>query len=337
MANLTMLDLVALQRNDILTGLVEDVTTYAPEFSRIPVVTRPGTWYEIVRRVTLGTAAFRVINTGATTIKSTYKKEVKQMFFVDVPINVDEAILKADDKSSGDVWTHEAQGALQAALILLGAQVWYGTSNDANGFAGVRSQLAGVVGAQDAPTASATTSAYLLWMNGVDGCHFDVGENGAVALNPPMRQQVTVASPGSGTAFFWVSNLSCWVGFNVISSLGSSGGGSTWAVSGIATTPIAAGKMAAPLSDAVAAQLVANIPLVRRQGLCWFMNRTSFFTLQATRSAINWGTTGTLSLNPIGTLFPSTSTGAGAWAPVPNALEGYPIVVTDSITNTETN
>src|SRR5574340_165957 len=117
MAMLTMFDLLALQRDDILTGLVEDVTTYAPEFSRIPVVKRPGTWYEIVRRTALGTAAFRNVNNGATPIKSSYKKEVKQMFFIDVPINVDEAILKADDKSTGDAWTHEAQGALQSALI----------------------------------------------------------------------------------------------------------------------------------------------------------------------------------------------------------------------------
>jgi len=75
---LTMFDLVALQRDDVLTGLVEDVTTYAPEFSRIPVVKRPGTWYEIVRRVALGTAAFRQVNNGAASIKSTYKKEVKE-------------------------------------------------------------------------------------------------------------------------------------------------------------------------------------------------------------------------------------------------------------------
>src|SRR5487761_552857 len=127
MALITLFDLLSLQRNDVLTGLVEDWTTYAPENSRIPVITRPGQWYEIVRRTALGVAAFRAVNGGALSLKSQYKKEVKEMFLLDVPITVDEAIIMADDKSTGDVWTHESQMALQAALITLGAQTWYGT------------------------------------------------------------------------------------------------------------------------------------------------------------------------------------------------------------------
>jgi hypothetical protein len=324
MAVLTLFDLITLQRNDILTGLVEDVTTYAPEFSRIPVVTRPGTWYEVVRRTALGTAAFRQVNGGATAIKSQYKKEVKGMFFVDVPINVDEAILKADDKSTGDVYTHEAQGALQAALILLGAQTWYGTSNDANGFAGVRAQCAGSVGAGGTTT---STSAYLLWINGPWGCRFDVGENGAVNLPPPMRQQIA-APVGTGNIFAWVSNLSCWVGFNVISANSTNGGGATWAVTGI-TTHQTTNVYDQALTDRIAAQLISNIPLVRRQGLCWFMNRTSYFLLQQSRSTFN-PTTG-------GMFVPGAGDGRPGWAPPPNMLEGYPLVVTDSVVNTESN
>lgn len=325
MAMLTMFDLVTLQRNDILTGLVEDVTTYAPEFSRIPVETRPGTWYEVVRRTALGAAAFRVINNGTSPIKSQYKKELKEMFFIDVPINVDEAILKGDDKSTGDLWTHEAQGALQASLILIGAQTFYGTSQDANGFAGVRAQLAGAISATSTAIGGApaqSTSAYLLWLNGPWGCHFDVGEQGSISLPPPMRQQITASSPGTGTLFAWVSNLSCWIGFNVISANSTNGGGSTWAVSGI-TTHQTGGAYDMALTDKVAAQLISNIPLVRRQGLCWFLNRTSQFLLQQSRSAINQQVAG--------------ATGAPAWSPPPNLLEGYPLVVTDSITNTETN
>jgi hypothetical protein len=326
MAMLTLFDLLALQRDDILTGLVEDVTTYAPEFSRIPVVKRPGTWYEIVRRTALGTAAFRQVNNGATPIKSSYKKEVKQMFFIDVPINVDEAILKADDKSTGDAWTHEAQGALQAALITLGAQTFYGTSNDANGFAGVRAQSAGSVGVGGTTN---STSAYLLWLNGPWGCHFDVGENGEVALPPPIRQQITAPAIGAtGTIFAWVSNLSCWVGFNVISANSTAGGGATWAVTGI-TTHQTTNVYDQALTDSSAALLVSNIPLVRRQGLVWFVNRTSYFLLQQSRSAFNPST---------GAMFiPGDSTGRPGWAPPANLLEGYPLVVSDSIVNTESN
>lgn len=325
MAMLTMFDLIALQRNDVLTGLVEDVTTYAPEFSRIPVVKRPGTWYEVVRRTALGTAAFRNVNNGATPIKSQYKKEVKEMFFMDVPINVDEAILKGDDKSTGDAWMHESQGALQAALITIGAQTFYGTSNDANGFAGVRAQCAGSIGAGGT---SSSTSAYLLWLNGPWGCHYDVGENGEVALPPPIRQQISAVSPGTGTLFAWVSNLACWIGFNVISASSTNGGGATWAVTGI-TTHQTSSVYDQALTDRTAAQLISNIPLVRRQGLVWFMNRTSYFLLQQSRSAFN-PSTGAMAI-------PGGPAGTPGWAPRPNQLEGYDIVVTDSIVNTESN
>ncbi len=310
--NITLFDLITLQRNDILTGLVEDVTTYAPEFAQIPIVTRPGHYYEIVKRTALPTAAFRTVNNGTTASKSAYKKEVKEMFFLDSPINMDEAALKADDKSSGDIWMHESQGVLQASLITLGTQVWYGTSADANGFAGVRAQLAG---SGSAGGGTNSTSAYLLWLNQW-GCRFDVGENGQIALPPPMRQQISAASPGSGTLFAWVSNLSCWVGFSVMSNF------STWAVTGI-TPHVTSNAFDQALTDAGAAQLISNIPLVRRQGLTWFMNRTSYFLLQQSRTAINLQVAG--------------STGQPAWSPPPNLLEGYPIVVTDSIVNTENN
>lgn len=325
MSMLTLFDLVSLQRNDILTGLVEDVTTYAPEFAHIPVVTRPGQWYEVVRRTALGTASFRIVNNGTTPIKSQYKKEIKEMFFVDVPINVDEAILKADDKSTGDVWTHEAQGALQAALILIGGQTFYGTSNDANGFSGVRAQCAGSIGAGGT---TSSTSAYLMWLSGPWGCRYDVGENGAINLNPPVRQQITAPSPGSGTLFAWVSNLSCWIGFNVISANSTSGGGATWAVTGI-TTHQTSSVYDQALTDRIAAQLISNIPLVRRQGLVWFMNRTSHFLLQQSRSTFN-PTTGSMN-------YPAGATGQPGWGVPPNMLEGYPIVVTDSITSSESN
>lgn len=306
MANLTLYDLVTLQRNDPLTGLVEDVTTYAPEFSTIPVVTRAGTSYDIVRRTALPASGFRAINNGVTAGKSAFKKETKEMFFLDTPINVDEAIIKGQDGTAGDVLSIESQGALQSSIITIGAQFYYGTSNQANGFPGVRSQLSGVITAGGTTN---STSAYLLWLN-PQGVHFDVGRDGEIAMPPFTRQQVAAPSPGTGNYFAWVSNISCYIGCAVISTW------SVWAVVGVDSTH--------KLTDAIAAQLVQLIPLNRRQGLTWFMNRTAQFTLQSSRSSI-------------GNQPASDRNGTPAWPPPPIDLAGYPIVVTDSITNTESN
>lgn len=306
---LTLWDLVTLQRNDALVGLIEDVTTYAPEFSSIPVVKRPGTYYETVRRTQLPTVAFRNINTGINPSRSLYKKELKELYFLDAQIIVDEAIVKGDDASTGSVLQHEAQGALQSAVITIGTQTWYGTTSPgvASGFQGLRSQLSGVI---TAGGTTSSTSAYLIWMN-PQGVHYDVGNDGEIAMKPWWMQKTLPPGGTSGQDIIaWISNISSYIGLAVHSAY------SVWAVVGIDASH--------KWTDIIASQLVALIPLNRRQGLCWFCNRTAFQTLQASRSSL--------------TAQPATADNAGpAWSPPPRACEGYPIIVTDSLTNSESN
>lgn len=307
---LSLWELATLQRNDVFTGLVEDVTTYAPEFSMIPVVRRTGTWYTIVRRTALPASGFRAINNGVNAGKSTFKKEIKEMFFLDSQIEVDEAVYKGQDGTAGDILSIESQGALQQTVITIGAQFYYGTSSSATGaaqgFPGMRSQLSGVI------TAGATTnssSAYLLWLN-PQGVHFDVGNDGEFAMAPFFRQRVSAPAAGAtGSLFAWVSNISCFIGASVISTW------SVWAVVGIDATH--------KLTDTIAAQLISLIPLNRRQGLVWFMNPQTYYGLQSSRTSIG---------NQ-----PSNGDGAPAWSTPPEKCNGYPIIQTNSITNTESN
>lgn len=319
MANLSLLDLFTLQRNDPLTGLVEDVTTAAPEMDVFSAVPRAGTFYEVVRRTALPTVSFRNVNAGTVTTKSTYKKEVKEMFLLDGLINVDEAILKGDDKSAGDVWTLEAAGVLRSAMIILGAQVYYGTSADAKGFVGLRSQLSGSVVAGGTTN---STTAYLVWMDPKAGVRFDVGRDGAINMPPPMRQQLADPNDSTKSLFYWVSNLSCFIGLNVISDK------SVWGVTGI-TAHQTSNANDQGLNDYLASSLIANIPMVRRTNLRWFMNRLAHATLQQSRTTIN-----------VASGYSTQSAGPGgtpAWAPPPESCAGYPITVTDSLTNTESN
>ncbi len=306
MAVLTLYDLYTLQRNDPVTGLVEDVTTAAPEYMTIPAVPRAGIFYYVGRRTALPTAAFRNVNAGTTPSKSSYKKEIKEMFFLEAVINMDEAIELGDDKSLGDVWMNEAAGANRAALITLGAQVYYGTSADAKGFAGVRAQLSGNIAAGGS---TSSTSAYLLWMDQKHGVRFDVGNNGSINMRPPVRQQIADPNDSTKNLFAWVGNLSMFIGMAVVSDK------ATWAVTGIDSSH--------KLTDTLAAQLISNIPVARRDNLRWFFNRSSAYFLQSGRTSI-----GNQPAGPAGQV---------AWSPQPTLLEGYPITMTDSITNTESN
>lgn len=306
------MELVTLQRNDPITGLVEDVTTYAPEFSTFPVTTRAGTYYELAVRTALPASQFRAVNNGVAPSKSSFKKYLKEMFYLDTIIDVDEAIYKGDDRSTGDILAHEAQGALQSSIITIGAQIFYGTSNSTYGFAGLRTQLSGSVAAGGTTN---STSAYLLWFNEW-GVSLDVGREGEIAMNPFMRQQISASDVGAGATnklFAWVSNISMFIGLSVKSSY------SVYAITGITQA-----SSSQYWTDSLGAQLIALIPLNRRNGLCWYANRLAFSTLQRSRTVTLFGQGG---------MRPDQDT----IAEPPTKSNGFPIVQTDSITNTESN
>lgn len=317
--NLSLYDLFALQRDDTVVGLIEDVTTLAPEFNVISARSRSGTWYEIVRRTALPSAGFRNANAGVARGKSSYRKDLKEMFLLDAPINMDEAIVLGSDNSVGDSWTLEAQGAMRQAMITLGAQFYYGRSADAKGFYGLRDQMALAIAAGGTTN---TTSAYLCWMD-PQGVAFDVGNGGTLSMRPPFRQQIADPADSTKTFFAWVSNLSCWIGLTVGSDK------SVFAVSGIdsGSTNV--------LTDAVAQSLIALIPVARRNNLRWFLNRTAQYSLQKSRTTVNvsgaWNGGATFSTQA------ADAGGRPAWSPLPDNLCGYPITLTDSITNTESN
>lgn len=320
MANTSLYTLAILDRADAYTGLVEDVTTLAPEFDIIPAHKRSGTWYKIGKRTSLPTAQFRTVNSGIAGSASGYKAEVKEMFFLDTRIQMDEAVEMADQGNLGALWQLEAEGAMRSASILIGAQTWYGTSADSNGFAGVRSQLSFTTAA----TTGTSTSAYLLWIDEQHGCRYDVGMDGQFAISPPFRQQVNDAS--SNSYFAYVGNLKAWIGYNQMSNL------SAFAVTGITST------LQYWMKDDLGAQLLAQIPVARRQNLRWFMNRSCESYLQRSRSTVNVG------INPAGTTSGNLASyqaagadGRPAFSPLPNQCVGYPITLTDSILNTETN
>jgi hypothetical protein len=294
-----------------LVGLIEDVTTYAPEFSVVPAITRPGTVYRVTRRTDLPASAFRAVNDAATLGKSAFKQELKEMFFLDTTLQVDEAAVLADDGSAGDFLTQEAQAALQAATITIGKQMYYGTTADAKGFVGLQTQSVGKW-----PTGGTTnsTSAYLVWLN-PQGVQFVVGKNGNISLPAWARQAVTPTT--TTQKFCWVSNLSGFIGLQVGSAA------AVWRVSGITA--------AAPLTDARGAGLLSKVPLSRRNGLRWFMNRMAAYTLAASRASLGFAapTSGGSPTQQIGPMWPFMN--------IPEQLAGVPITVTDSLVDTETN
>lgn len=303
MSNLTFLDLAARTGSDAIIGLIEDVTTSAPEFRSVLARPLPGTSYKLTRRTALPSPAFRDANPGSlASSKSSYVQDLKQMYFLDCPLEVDEMIVKGDSRDIGDLLSDEAAGALEAAFNVLGSQFYYGTAADEKGFAGLESQLS--VDSVFAGGTTSTTSAYLVDIS-MQGVHFVVGNDGEIALPDWMKQKVS-----NGNMAF-VSNLSSFIGLNV---------GHTNAVYRVRGVNAASNK----LTDAKGAELMSKVPgrIAAKGTLRWFMNRTAAYSLQLSRSAVGQVDAG--------------SRGMPAFAPFPTELGGVPIVITDSLLDTET-
>lgn len=315
MANLTLLDLAARSGSDALTGLIEDVTTVSPEMAIIPAVPRAGTSYKITRRTALPATAFRDINEGSIPVKSTYTQELKEMYFVDTQLEVDEAIVKADDRSLGDILADEASGAVRSAGLHLGEQVYAGTTNDSKGFTGLKAIINGASDLEITAGGSGgdCTSAYLVWLDN-QGVHFDVGNMGSMELKPWMLQQIIKSGSGASAKklMAYVSNLSFFIGLAVGSDK-----------SAFRIKLIDEDSSSNYLTDAKGAELIRKVPLNRRNNLRWFMNRTAAYTLQLSRSAL--------------TNQPAGGGGGPAFAPMPTELGGFPITITDSIPDNESD
>jgi hypothetical protein len=301
--SLTLLDLAARTGSDAIVGLIEDVTTSAPEFRNVLARPMPGTSYKLTRRTALPTPAFRDANPASlASSSSAYVQDLKQMYFLDCPLEVDEMIIKGDSRDIGDLLSDEAAGALEAAFNVLGRQFYYGTAADAKGFAGLQSQLS--IDSVFAGGTTSTTSAYLVDIS-LQGVHFVVGNDGAIELPDWMKQKVSTGNMA------FVSNLSSFIGLNV---------GNKDAVYRVRGVNAGANK----LTDAKGAELLSKVPgrIAAKGTLRWFLNRTAAYSLQLSRSAVGQVDAG--------------ASGLPAFAPFPTELGGVPIIVTDSLLDTET-
>lgn len=306
MPALTLLDVAKRTGNDSIIGVIEEVTTYAPEVRSFPARPKAGTSYKLFQRTGLPSGSFRDANAGTPLVKSTGAQKLAQMFFFDCQLQVDEAVQKADDGSLGDLLADESLAATEGSMITLGNQVWYGANATDKGFDGLKNFITAEVDASG--SGGAYSSAYLVWLDpSYKGVYFDVGNDGQMDFGEWMKQQITDAADSARRYMAWVNNMSFYLGLNIGSDK------SVWRAKKLTT--------AAPLTDAIGAELLSKVPVARRGSLRWFMNPTAAFQLQKSRSSI-----GNQKSNSAG----------DAWAPQPTELAGIPIIITDSLSNAET-
>ncbi len=310
----TLLDIAKLRYNDKVVGLIEENLASAPEVANFPMRTIKGTSFLTVKRTNFPTTGFRTANSGITKSKSEFAQALVQCFIFGGAIEIDKAVADANEDGPAAFEMTEASGVMKSALINLGKQVWYGVTNDALGFPGIKAitpKDASVSPAIiDAAGTTATTASSLYAVKyGEQNAQLILGENGRLEL-PPFQDQALYDSLGKMYPGR-VSNLSAWTGLAVNNKN---------CVGRICNLTEDSGK---GLTDAQIAKLLALFP-VGFVPDAFYCSRRSRRQLQVSRTVV---------LNAQG-----SSRVSGAVenvAPVPTEAFGIPIIATDSILNTD--
>lgn len=298
MAQETLLGIAQLNNNDKIVGLIEENLTYAPELQVFPARTIRGTSYRTAIRQTYPDVAFRNANEGQTPGVSKYINKMVECFILSSNVIVDKAVARAYEDGEAAYQALEASGVVKQAMIELGSQIFDGVSVDAKGFPGLRAIVDSSLTLDAGGTTAATGSSVYGVKFGSDAVQLIFGSGTSFELSAFTDQTISnVASH--------VADLTAWVGMQAVNK------------NSILRLKDATADSGKGVTDALLAQLLSQAPVGMKPNY-WFMSRRSAFQLQSSRSS-----TANADSQPLN------------FAPLPSESNGIPIIVTDSITNTE--
>ena len=308
--NLTLLDLAKLNGADPIVGLIEEVATASPEVTIIPARTIRGTSYKTVIRNSRPAVGFRAANEGTDATKSNFTERLVECFILSARVEVDKAVARGYEDGPEAIQAIEAAGVMRAALSTVGSQTIYGTAAGAKGFFGLQEMVTSfgtdlVVDAGG--TTNSTASSVYAIKAGTTGVQYVYG-NGTTFDLSAFREGDAVDANSKRYAAF-ISDLTAWIGFQCVNK---------YAVGRL--KDITAAEAGARLTDAKIAELLSKFPVGERPTHL-LMSRRSAYQLQISRTM-----TASTKQEAFTGILPGT----------PTESFGIPIIITDSIGDTET-
>jgi hypothetical protein len=307
--NLTLLDLAKLNGADPIVGLIEEVATSSPEVTLIPARTIRGTSYKTVIRNSQPSVAFRAANEGTNASKSNFTERLVEAYILSARVEVDKAVARGYEDGPEAIQAIEALGVMRAALSTVGTQTIYGVAASSKGFTGLQELVTGfgseLIVDAGGTTAGTGSSVYAI-KAGNTGVQYVYG-NGTTFDLSAFREGDAVDADSKRYAAF-IADLTAWIGFQCVNK---------YAVGRLKDATADSGK---GVTDAKLAELLSKFPVGERPTHL-LMSRRSAFQLQVSRNTT-----------------PSTKQEAftGILPGVPTESFGIPIIITDSIVDTET-
>jgi hypothetical protein len=198
----TLLDIAKANGSDAAVGLIEEVMTYSPEVSLGAARTIKGLSYKTLVRTNLPTAAFRNANEGVAATKSTWENRVVECFTLNPRWECDKAVADRYEDGAQAFIALEADGIMRAAMLTLGSQFYYGTSNDAKGFPGLLAAYDATNMVVDAGGTTASTGSSVWGVKwGPKAVQWVYGTDGQLSVSDVSEQRVLDASNNPYTAY----------------------------------------------------------------------------------------------------------------------------------------
>lgn len=318
MAMQTLLDIMKINASEGLSEVIDEAARLVPEVSgqtvidgqivKIPGVadarTITGTQYKTLVRTALPTTQFRNVNEGITPSASTYENRLVECFVLNCRYQADVAAAKANADGEDALLAEEAVAQLTSASMLLGKQFYYGTGTggDAKGHPGLLASVDSSMVVDAAGTTDSVASSVWSVKFGPSAVRWVMGQDGQLEVTDKLKQLVNDPNDSTKQLLVVFQELLAWVGLQVKHK---------YACGRIKKLTTDSGK---GLTDDLIADLLSKAPVGFFPDAL-FMSRRSRKQLQDSRTATN---------------------STGAPAPFPTESFGVPIIVTDSILDTET-
>lgn len=309
---LTLLDLARSKGHDRAVGLIEESVKFLPEFDLFSVRQVVGTSYDTLTRVSLPSAGFTAVGAGATPSKSNFKKNRVECYLMQSRIELPRSIVDASEE--GPEWWQgvESVGAGIAALRATASQIYYGTTANEFGFAGLKAAnpFGGALTTNAAGTTNNVASSVFFVKFGIQDVQMIAGRNSTLELSDFMVESIADADGKKHPGY--VAHLTAWLGLQI---------GNINCTSRICNLTTDSGK---GLTDQLIATHLAKIPVGYRPDVI-LMSRRSASQLQTARTIVINSGPGTAKAAP----------SIEAVADRPSSAFGIPIIESDSILDNE--
>ena len=298
----TTSDVAIFNDSDLNVG-ISDLLDDAPLLAALAARSVSKNVFTYSRKTAAPGVGFRAENDGNENVKATYEQVTVTLGILDASFAVDVAVAESDERGVSAHLAMQASDHLRAALAAMESELVNG--GDAAGFDALADQAAGHVGGSMGTDAAGTTSSsgssvYLI-RNGINDCCAVWGQEGVISIGDTVVQRIAGSSSGTFPAFY--TPVSALAGLMI---------GSTKSVGRIFNITEDSGKT---LTDDLIASALSKFPAGRGPDLM-AMSRRSLVQLQQSRTA-------------------TSASGQPAPFPTEGGAFGVPIIVTDSITDTE--